>query len=74
MNVSYAEIEDAAMALDAESKLRFISGVGQSLKPTDIEREWCEELCHRRDALRQGKASAFSLDEVLTKVIVEIQK
>ena len=63
MNVSYAEIEDAAMALDTESKLRLISGLGQSLEPTDIEREWCEEVRRRRDALRQGKASASSLDD-----------
>jgi hypothetical protein len=74
MNVSYAEIEDAAMALDPESKLRLISGLGQSLEPTDIEREWCEEVRRRRDALRQGKASAFSVDDVLAKVIDEIQK
>ncbi len=74
MNVSYAEIEDAAMALDPESKLRLISGLGQSLEPTDIEREWCEEVRRRRDALRQGKASASSLDDVLAKVIGEIQK
>jgi len=74
MNVSYAEIEDAAMALDPESKLRLISGLGQSLEPTDIEQEWCEEVRRRRDALRQGKASASSLDDVLAKVIGEIQK
>ena len=74
MNVSYAEIEGAALALDPESKLRLISGLGQSLTPTDIEKEWCEEVRRRRDALRQGKSSATSLDDALVQILDEIKK
>ncbi len=68
MNTSYAEIESAAMALDRESKLRLISGLSLSMRPTDLEKEWCKEVRRRHEAVQQGASSTSPLEAALDDI------
>ncbi len=67
MKTSFAEIEEAAMALDRSAKLGLIADLGESIEPTEHERVWYEEAGRRSEALRNGVARTEALDAVLEK-------
>ena len=68
MDISFVEIQEAAMALDTEAKLKLIAELGQSIEPTEHERVWYEEAGRRRKALRNGEADTETIDVVLEKI------